>query len=155
MAQIAEVLGCKVIAFKRTPDENYNCVDLDTLMKESDIISIHIPSSPETIGLISAERLAMMKERAILINVARGNVVDEAAVTDAVKFGKLYGFGCDVYSTEPFPSDHPYTKLSQHHNVILTPHMAWGGYETRLRLVNDVALNIKAFLSGENKNRVV
>ena len=155
VAEIASVLGCKVIAFKRTPDQNYNCVDLDTLLKKSDIISVHIPSSPETVGLINEERLANMKERAILINVARGNVVDEAAVASAVKFGKLYGFGCDVYSTEPFPADHPYAKLSQHDNVILTPHMAWGGYETRLRLVNDVALNIKSFLEGENRNRVV
>ena len=155
VAEIAEALGCRVLAFKRTPEEGYNCVDLDTLMRESDIISVHIPSSKETVGIISRERIEMMKKRAILINVARGNVVDEQAVADGIKFGTLYGFGCDVYSTEPFPEDHPYNKILLHDNVILTPHMAWGGYETRLRLVNEVAENIKSFIEGNNRNRVV
>lgn len=155
VAHVADALGCRVLAFKRTPDPDFECVDLDTLMKESDIISVHIPSSPETIGLISREKLSLMKERAILINVARGNVLDENAVADAILDGSLYGFGCDVYSTEPFPEDHPYTKLNKCDNVILTPHMAWGGYETRVRLVDEVAKNIKAFYDGETRNRVV
>ncbi len=155
VAQIAKALGCKVLAYKRTPDENYNCTDLDTLMKESDIISLHIPSSAETVGLISREKLALMKDRAVLINVARGNVVDEKAVADAILSGSLYGFGCDVYSAEPFPHNHPYARLSSCDNVILTPHMAWGGFETRERLVNEVASNIKAFADGQKRNRVV
>lgn len=155
VADIAKVMGCKVLAYKRTPVEDYECVDLETLMKESDIISVHIPSSPETVGLISREMLGKMKERAILINVARGNILDEGAVADAILDGSLYGFGCDVYSTEPFPEDHPYSKLSGCDNVILTPHMAWGGYETRVRLVDEVAENIKAFYKGQERNRVV
>ncbi len=155
VASIAQALGCKVIAFKRTAVENYNCVDLDTLMSQSDIISVHIPSSKETVGIISRERIAMMKERAILINVARGNVIDEAAVADAICLGSLYGYGCDVYSTEPFSSDHPYNRILKHDNVILTPHMAWGGYETRLKLINEVAENIRFFLEGKSRNRVV
>ena len=155
VASIAQALGCKVIAFKRTAEENYNCVDLDTLMSQSDIISVHIPSSKETVGIISRERIAMMKKRAILINVARGNVIDEAAVADAICHGSLYGYGCDVYSTEPFSSDHPYNRILKYDNVILTPHMAWGGYETRLRLINDVAENIRFFLEGKSRNRVV
>lgn len=155
VAEVAKVLGCRVLAFKRTPEESYTCVDLDTLMRESDIISVHIPSSEQTVGIISRERIAMMKKRAILINAARGNVVDEQAVADAIRLGALYGFGCDVYSTEPFPSDHPYNKILMHDNVILTPHMAWGGYETRLRLVSEVAENIKSFITGQMRNRVV
>lgn len=155
VACVASALGCRVLAFKRTPDPDFECVDLDTLMRESDIISVHIPSSPETIGLISKEKLALTKERAILINVARGNILDEKAVADAILDGSLYGFGCDVYSTEPFPEDHPYTKLKDCDNVILTPHMAWGGYETRVRLVDEVAENIKAFYNGEERNRIV
>ncbi len=155
VASVATALGCRVLAFKRTPEEDYNCVDLDTLMRESDIVSVHIPSSEETVGIISRERIGMMKSRAILINVARGNVVDEQAVTDAIRLGTLYGFGCDVYSTEPMPQDHPYSKILMHDNVILTPHMAWGGYETRLRLISEVAENIKSFVDGTGRNRVV
>jgi len=155
VADIARVMGCKVLAYKRTPVEDYECVDLETLMRESDFISVHIPSSPETVGLISREMLSLTKERAILINVARGNVLDEQAVADAILDGSLYGFGCDVYSTEPFPENHPYSKLSKCDNVILTPHMAWGGYETRVRLVFEVAENINAFYKGEERNRVV
>ena len=155
VADIARVMGCRVLAYKRTPVEEYECVDLETLMKESDFISVHIPSSPETVGLISREMLGKMKDKAILINVARGNILDEKAVADAILDGSLYGFGCDVYSTEPFPEDHPYSKLSNCDNVILTPHMAWGGYETRVRLVDEVAKNIDAFYNGEERNRVV
>ncbi len=155
VAEIARVMGCRVLAYKRTPVENYECVDLETLMRESDIISVHIPSSTETVGLVSREMLSLTKERAILINVARGNVLDEAAVADAVLDGSLYGFGCDVYSTEPFPENHPYSKLSHCDNVILTPHMAWGGYETRVRLVSEVAENILAFYNGKERNRIV
>ena len=155
VADIARVMGCKVLAYKRTPVKDFECVDLETLMKKSDFISVHIPSSPETVGLISREMLSLMKERAILINVARGNILDEEAVADAILDGSLYGFGCDVYSTEPFPENHPYSKLSKCDNVILTPHMAWGGYETRVRLVDEVAENIKAFYKGENRNRIV
>ena len=155
VADIAKVLGCHVLAYKRTPVDDYKCVDLETLVKESDIISVHIPSSSETVGLINEKMLSLMKERTILINVARGNVLDEKAVADAILSGKLYGFGCDVYSTEPFPKDHPYSALSKCDNVILTPHMAWGGIETRLRLVDEVAQNIKAFFDGEIRNRIV
>ncbi len=155
VAEIAKALGCKVIAFKRTPDPDFECVDLETLMRESDFVSVHIPSSPETVGIISREMLSVMKEKAILINVARGNVLDEKAVADAVLDGSLYGFGCDVYSTEPFPENHPYSALSKCDNVILTPHMAWGGYETRARLVDEVAKNIRAFYEGNMRNRIV
>ena len=155
VADIAKVMGCRVLAYKRTPVEDYECVNLETLMRESDFISVHIPSSPETVGLISREMLSLTKEKAILINVARGNVLDEQAVADSILDGSLYGFGCDVYSTEPFPENHPYSKLSKCGNVILTPHMAWGGYETRVRLVSEVAENIKAFYKGEERNRVV
>lgn len=155
VADIAKVMGCRVLAYKRTPVRDFECVDLETLMRESDFISVHIPSSPETVGLISREMLSLTKEKAILINVARGNVLDEKAVADAVLDGSLYGFGCDVYSTEPFPENHPYSKLSKCDNVILTPHMAWGGYETRVRLVSEVSENIKAFYKGEERNRIV
>ncbi|MBR2020869.1 MAG: hydroxyacid dehydrogenase [Clostridia bacterium] len=155
VADIAKVMGCRILAYKRTPVEDYECVDLETLIKNSDIISVHIPSSPETVGLIDKKMLSLMKERAILVNVARGNILDEEAVAEAILDGSLYGFGCDVYSTEPFPENHPYSRLSGCDNVILTPHMAWGGYETRVRLVSEVAENIRAFYNGQERNRII
>ena len=152
---VAKALGCKVIVHKRTEIEGEECVDIDTLCKESDIISVHTPLNDGTRGLISRERIAMMKNDAIFINVARGAVVDETALTDAVLNDKIGGIGVDVYSKEPFPTDHPYASIAGRDNVIFTPHMAWGSYEARVRCCDEIALNIEAFLAGERRNRVV
>lgn len=155
VAAVAKALGCKVIVHKRTEIEGEECVDIDTLCKESDIISVHTPLNDGTRGLISRERIAMMKNDAIFINVARGAVVDETALTDAVLSDKIGGIGVDVYSKEPFPTDHPYASIAGRDNVIFTPHMAWGSYEARVRCRDEIALNIEAFLAGERRNRVV
>ena len=95
-----------------------------------------------------------MKPDAILINVARGAVTDEAAVAEAVLSGKLGGFACDVYSTEPFGDAHPFAHLVGLDNVLLTPHMAWGALEARVRCLDEVAKNIEAFFGGEIRCRV-
>ena len=105
--------------------------------------------------MISRERIAKMKQGAILINVARGAVCDEAALADAVESGKLGGLGIDVYSAEPFPKEHPFHRILSRENVCLTPHMAWGAYEARNRCVEEMGKNIFAFLSGEKRNRIV
>ena len=155
VARVAEALGCKVIVYKRTPTEEAECVDIGTLCVKSDIISIHTPLNDGTRNLINRERVAMMKKDAILINVARGAVVDEAAVAEAILEGKIGGIGVDVYSVEPFPADHPYASIAGLDNVFLTPHMAWGSYEARMRCCNEVAANIEAYLKGESRNRLV
>ena len=95
-----------------------------------------------------------MKRDALLINEARGAVVDEKAVADAIKSGSIGGFGCDVYSTEPFQKEHPYTEIMSLNNVLLTPHAAWGAYEARARCVSTIAANIESFLSNKILNRV-
>lgn len=154
VAKVAEAFGCRVIVNKNTPVEDAECVDLDTLLKESDIISLHTPLSDATRGLIGANEIAKMKDGVIFVNVARGAVTDEAAVAAAIKSGKIGGFGCDVYSVEPFSGDHPFWEIKDREEVCLTPHLAWGAYESRLRCLNEVALNIKAFLAGEKRNRV-
>lgn len=154
VARIADALGCRVLVNKREPISDFECVDIDTLCKECDIITLHTPLNDGTRGLISSERIAAMKEGVILVNVARGAVVDENAVANAFKSGKLGGFGCDVYSAEPFGKDHPYYEIKDMDNVILTPHMAWGSYEARLRLCNEVKENIIAFFKGDIKNRI-
>lgn len=154
VARIADALGCCVLVNKREAISDFECVDIDTLCKECDIITLHTPLNDGTRGLISSERIAAMKEGVILVNVARGAVVDENAVANAFKIGKLGGFGCDVYSAEPFGKDHPYYEIKDMDNVILTPHMAWGSYEARLRLCNEVKENIIAFFKGDIKNRI-
>ena len=152
---VAKALGCRVLVYKRTPIEGEECVDIDTLCRESDIISVHTPLNDGTRGLISRERIAMMKSDAILVNVARGAVCDEEAIADAILEGKLGGVGIDVYSKEPFGSDHPMARIAGRDNVILTPHMAWGSYEARNRCCEEIALNIESYLNGGRRNRIV
>lgn len=154
VAKVAAAMGCRVLFCKRTPVPEEGCVDLDTLLTQSDVLSVHTPLTAETRGLIGANALARMKKDAILINVARGAVLDEAAVAAAVLEGRLGGFGCDVYATEPFPPDHPYAAIAAMPNVCLTPHMAWGAVDARHRCLAEMVENIRAFLAGERRCRV-
>lgn len=154
VGKIAEALGCRVLVNKREAIENANCVDIDTLCRECDIISVHTPLNEGTRSLINAERIAMMKDGVLLVNVARGAVTDEQAIADAIKSGKIGGFGCDVYSAEPFSIEHPFYEIKAYDNVILTPHMAWGSYEARERLCEEVKQNIIAYFNGEMRNRL-
>ena len=152
VADVARALGCRVLTNRRTPDGV--SVDLPTLLRQSDIVTVHTPLTPETRGLIGKAELAMMKEGAILVNMARGAVTDEAAVAEAVISGRLGGLGCDVYSAEPFPETHPYYPIRNRENVLLTPHMSWGAYEARARCLDEMILNMQAFFKGEMRNRV-
>ena len=152
VADVARALGCRVLTNRRHPDGV--SVDLSTLLRESDIVTIHTPLTPETRGLIGEAELAMMKDGVILVNMARGAVTDEAAVAEAVKSGKIGALGCDVYSVEPFPESHPYYAIRDRENVLLTPHMSWGAYEARARCLSEMILNMEAFFAGEERNRV-
>lgn len=154
VAKVAEALGCEIIVNKRTPDRNFKCVDIETLCKEADIISIHTPLTEDTRKLINRDRIAMMKKDAIVINVARGDVVDEEALCDAIIDEKIGGLGIDVYSAEPLPKEHKYNKILDYPNVCFTPHSAWGAYEARLRCMDIIKENISVFLKGGEKNRV-
>ena len=155
VAAAAVAMGCRVIANKRVPVPDFECVDIDTLCKNSDIITLHTPLTEETRGLISRERIAMMKKDAILVNVARGAVCDEAALCEAVKNGRLGAVGVDVYSQEPFPENSPYTEIMGLDNVLLTPHMAWGSFEARSRCLAEIAENIRSFEAGGTRSRLV
>ena len=127
---------------------------IEELCKASDIISIHLPLNEGTKKLINRDRIALMKKNAIVINSARGAVVDERALCDALLEGKIGGIGTDVYSTEPMQPDSPYNDILDCENAILTPHMAWGAYEARVRCIDEIEKNISAFLNGEMRNRV-
>lgn len=154
VGSVARALGCRVLVNKRTPVEGWDCVSLEELCRESDILSIHTPLNDSTRDLIDRAHIAMMKPNAIVINVARGAVTDEQALADALLEGRLGGLGVDVYSAEPMSAEHPFYPIRQQGNVCFTPHMAWGAYETRVRLLGEMAENIRSFLSGGTRNRV-
>jgi len=155
VAKIAEAFGCRVIVNKRLPTADFQCVELDYLLKSSDIISIHCPLTEQTRGLIGKKQLEMMKKNTVVINVARGAVWDEAAIADAIESGTIGGIGCDVFSYEPIDEKHPFVKILDRDNVLLTPHMAWGAFESRTRCFNTVLSNIEAYINGEEQNRIV
>ena len=155
VAAVAAAMGCRVIVCKRTPtEEAFPVVDFETLCRESDILTLHSPLTQETRGILDEAHIAMMKKDAVLVNVARGAVLDEAAVAKAILDGRIGGFGCDVYTKEPFLASHPYRDLLALPNVILTPHMAWGSYEARSLCLEEICRNITAFINGESRNRV-
>lgn len=157
VARIAEAFGCRVIYYStsgRNNNPDYAQVDFDTLLKESDVVSIHAPLNTDTKGLFNAAAFAKMKPSAVLINVGRGPIVDEPALVDALNNGQIAGAGLDVMETEPLPADSPLFNVKDSDKLLMTPHMAWASVEARQRLVNEVALNLKAFLRGERRNRV-
>jgi glycerate dehydrogenase len=127
--------------------------DLDDLLPELDVLTLHCPLTDATRGLISRARLARMKPDAVLINTARGALVDTAALAEALRAGRLGGAGIDVLENEPPPADHPLLDPSIP-NLILTPHVAWAAREARQRCLDELALNVQSFLSGGRRNRV-
>lgn len=154
MAQLGLALGMEVLLYSRTQKpapEGCRWVDLETLFRESDVVSLHCPLTEETRGLVSWERLAMMKTTAFLINTARGAVVDESALAQALNEGRLAGAGVDVFTQEPPASDHP---LLGAKNCVLTPHVAWATREARERLIETVAENLQRYMEGEPQNVV-
>ncbi|MBQ9544613.1 MAG: hydroxyacid dehydrogenase [Clostridia bacterium] len=155
VAHAASALGAEVSVCRRKKEGDWPLEDIDTLCRTSDIISLHVPLNDSTRSLIDSRRISLMKPGALLINAARGAVTDEKAVADAVASGRLGGFGCDVYSREPFGEDHPFYRIRSFENVCLTPHMAWGSFEARERCAKTIADNIRAYLSGASLNRIV
>lgn len=152
VTDVARALGCRVLTCRRHPDGK--SVDLDTLLRTSDIITIHTPLTPETRGLIGRAEIEKTKRGVIIVNMARGAVTDEAALAEAVLSGHVGGLGADVFSVEPFPEAHPFFAIRNHPAVLLTPHMSWGAYEARERCLDEVVKNIRAFEMGEKRNRV-
>ena len=150
-AEIARALGMAVLAYSRTPKPEGTFVDLDTLLAQSDVISLHCPLFPQTRELINRERIAKMKDGAILINTARGGLLEEQAVADALAEGKLRAVGLDVATVEPIQKDNP---LLSAPNCVITPHMAWTPIEARRRLLNTVKENIRCFIQGCPQNVV-
>ena len=154
VARVAEAMGCHVLAYKRNLVKDAACVDFDTICQKSDILSLHVPLNNETRNLLDKEHIAMLKKDAVVINVARGAVADEEELANAILEERIGGLGVDVYSKEPFDTEHPFNKIKHLPNVLLTPHMAWGGYETRVRLLTEIKENIISFNAGQKRCRV-
>lgn len=156
VADIAIAMGMQVLAYRRNPDKSMESdklrfVSLEELLAQSDVISLHCPLNEGTKNLINEQTIARMKDGAILLNTARGAVVDEAALSAALDSGKLYYAGVDVLTQEPCGDASP---LVHNPRCIITPHIAWAPRETRMRLVERVAANAKAFLDGAPTNVV-
>jgi glycerate dehydrogenase len=154
VARIARAFGMQVEVANRpggTPVEGRR--DLDALLPVLDFLSLHCPLTAATRGLVSRERLSRMKPDAVLINTARGALVDARALAQALKAGRLGGAGIDVLEREPPPADHPLLDRSIP-NLIVTPHVAWAAREARQRCLDELALNVQSFQSGGRRNRV-
>lgn len=154
VADVARAFGCNVIAYKRTPTSDVKCVELDTLCRDSDVITLHTPLSKQTKGLIGERELSLMKQSVILYNAARGAVADECAVAKAIADGRIAAFGSDVYSVEPMGIDHPFYAIREMSNVCLTPHMAWASKEARELCLTEIVENIRAFSEGRTRSCV-
>lgn len=155
VAKLAKAFGMNVIAYSRSQSKEVaqfaQYKDLDTVLSESDIISLHCPLFPETEKIINVDAIAKMKQGAFLINTSRGGLVDEQALADALNSGHLAGAAVDVVSREPMDEANP---LLSAKNCIITPHIAWAPTQSRQRLLDCVVENIRGFLSGAPQNIV-
>ncbi len=157
VASLAEAFGCKVIFYSasgKSTCTEYERVEFDTLLRESDILSLHCPLSDRTRGLINREAFSKMKKTAVLINVARGPVVNTQDLHDALIEGQIAAAGLDVLEQEPMTRDNPLGQIKDSTKLIITPHMSWASIEARTRLVGEVVKNIQAFLDGKDRNIV-
>lgn len=154
VGRIAQAFGLRLLVtarHERPVPEGARFVSAEELLREADIVSLHCPQTAENLHMIDAAALETMKNGAILLNTARGGLIDEQAVADALKRGKLRFYGADVVSAEPIDADNP---LLTAPNCYLTPHIAWAPKETRVRLHGVVLENLRAFLAGRPQNVV-
>ena len=152
--KLADAFGMRVLAYDAFPvkgPEFAQMVELETVFRESDVVSLHCPLTPENENLVNAERLQLMKPTAYLINTSRGPLVDEQALADALNSDRLAGAGLDVVRVEPPQGDNP---LFSAKNCYVTPHIAWATRSSRQRLLNTSVDNVEAFLQGRVENVV-
>lgn len=154
-AEIARAFGMKVITYTRSPQkitDGTPAVSLEELLQSSDIVSLHCPLTAENKCMINERTLSLMKTSAILINTARGGLVDEKALAEALNTGRIAGAGIDCLTFEPMREDCPLYKAK---NCLVTPHIAWAPVETRVRLLEEVSENLRSWIAGTPRNNVV
>lgn len=154
VARIGRAFGMRVLCSTRTPRvvDGVEFVGMDDLFRRSDVVSLHCPLTESTQGLVSRERLGMMKASAFLINTARGPLVNEDDLAEALRGGVIAGAGLDVVSAEPMRGDHPLLGVPR---CVMTPHVAWASPDSRSRLMAESVENLRSFLAGAPRNRVV
>lgn len=154
-AKLATAFGAKVIYYSATGntyDVPYENVDFDTLLRESDIVSIHCPLNEYTKGLFDEAAFTKMKKTAVLVNVARGAIVSDEALANAIESGEIMAAGLDVFEKEPLPLGNPLYHICDKDRLLMTPHIGWGTIEARTRLVKELEYNIEAFIKNEQRN---
>lgn len=157
VARIAEAFGCHVIFYSTSGNSSctdYERVEFSGLLQRSDVLSLHCPLTDRTRHLIDLAALRQMKKTALLINVARGAVVNTQDLYTALEEGIIAGAGLDVLEQEPIAADNPLAKIKDSTRLIITPHMSWASTESCLRMVEETARNIEAFLDGKARNLV-
>jgi glycerate dehydrogenase len=151
VAELGRAFGMQVIVHSRSAKAGVEQVSLDALFRRSDVISLHCPLTPETEGLVNAQRIELMKPQALLVNTGRGPLVVEAELAAALNAGRIGGAALDVLSSEPPKPDNP---LLSAKNCFVTPHLAWATHAARTRLLNTVVANVRAFAAGAPQNVV-
>lgn len=157
VAELASAFGCKIIFYSasgKSTCTDYERVEFDRLLQESDILSLHCPLSDRTRHLFNKEAFEKMKKTTILINVARGPVVDTQALYEALTEDQIAAAGLDVLEKEPMERNNPLFQIKDSTRLIVTPHMSWASVESRTRLIEEIVKNIEAFLEGKNRNVV-
>jgi lactate dehydrogenase-like 2-hydroxyacid dehydrogenase len=157
VARIAEGFGCEIVYYSASGQNRhpaYSRVELEELLTRADVISIHAPINKQTYNLINYERLQLMKQHAILLNLGRGGIVNEADLARALDEGIIAGAGLDVFSQEPINSDNALLKIKEPHRLCITPHIAYSSQEALARLVREVVSNIDHYLKGTPINVV-
>ena len=148
VADIAKMFGCRVIYYStsgKNQQDGYERVDLDTLLKESDIVSVHAPLDDNTLNLMDKKTFGKMKKSAVFINVGRGPIVVEEDLADALECGEIAAAGLDVLRTEPMAEDNPLRRIKDSDKLVITPHIAWASVEARTRLMDIVLEQIREF----------
>lgn len=155
VAQIAEMFGCHVIYCSPSGNNNnseYRKVSFEELLAKSDIVSVHTPLTEKTYHMMDYDAFCSMKRTAIFINVSRGAVVDEKGLQKALHKEKIAAAGLDVLEHEPMDKDCPLRKLHDSSRLLITPHIAWAAVEARTRLLDEVWLNLDAYMNGKERN---
>ncbi|WP_287388982.1 D-2-hydroxyacid dehydrogenase [Lachnospira sp.] len=158
VAKIATDFGCEVLTYSASGhkyDSPFKQVELDELLKESDIISIHAPLNEYTNNLFNYENLSKMKKSAVLLNLGRGPIVNDVDLAKALEEGRISAAGLDVISVEPIAKDNPLLKIKDSDKLIITPHIAWATHEARERLMDEIYENIVAYFEGRERNVIV
>jgi lactate dehydrogenase-like 2-hydroxyacid dehydrogenase len=157
VAEVAKLFGCRIIYYStsgKNQNAAYEQVDLDALLHESDVISIHAPLNPTTRNLIGEAELRKMKKEAVLLNLGRGPIINEEALAKALKEDWIAAAGLDVLSAEPMSASNPLIEIQDSTKLIITPHIAWATIEARQRVTEEVYQNIVAFHQGKERNLV-